>query len=68
MYVRANNFVTTRMHRLNLITHGALLRTLRVRELHYIQELPVKGVCLFEKDQVTRNAFLCINIPQDNKS
>ena len=29
-------FVTTRMHRLNFITYGALLRTLRVRELYYI--------------------------------
>ena len=68
MHVPTNDFVTTRMHRLNFITHGAPVRTLHVRELPYIQELPVKGVCLFEKDQVTRNAFLCINIPQDNKS
>ena len=44
MYVSANDFVPTRLHRLDLITHGAPLRTLRVRELRYVQELPVKGV------------------------
>ena len=65
MYVRANDFVPTRLHRLDLITHGAPLRTLRVRELRYIQELPVKGVCVLGKIKSLVTYFF-VYIPQDN--